>query len=154
MRYSPLPPATGGWPARPARNCALYTPTGHRLMPSSARMHTALRPIRYRRRWAWGARDPTDDLQYFDSKMADCTDAYAAFVMETLTEAKKHCADPIVLVKQRLDFSRWIPEDFGTGDACIVADDVLHVIDLKYGLGILVDAERNPQMISAPKTTR
>lgn len=93
------------------------------------------------------ARDPTDDLQYFDSEMADCTDAYAAFVMETLAEAKKHCADPIVLVEQRLDFSRWVPEGFGTGDACIVADNVLHVIDLKYGVGILVDAEQNPQMM-------
>ena len=94
-----------------------------------------------------GARDPTEDLEYFDSEMADCTDAYTAFVMEQLAEAKKHCADPIVLVEQRLDFSRWVPEGFGTGDACIVADDVLHVIDLKYGVGILVDAERNPQMM-------
>ena len=40
-----------------------------------------------------------------------------------------------------------MPEGFGTGDACIVADDVLHVIDLKYGVGIMVSAERNPQMM-------
>ena len=38
-----------------------------------------------------------------------------------------------------------MPEGFGTGDACIVADDVLHVIDLKYGVGIMVDATQNPQ---------
>ena len=94
-----------------------------------------------------GARDPTEDLTYFDTEMADCTDAYCAFVMEQLAEARKHCDDPIVLVEQRLDFSRWVPEGFGTGDACIVADDVLHVIDLKYGLGIMVSAERNPQMM-------
>ena len=91
------------------------------------------------------ARDPTEDLEYFDQEMADCTDAYCAFVMEQLAEARKHCADPIVLVEQRLDFSRWVPEGFGTGDACIVADDVLHVIDLKYGVGIMVDATQNPQ---------
>lgn len=90
-------------------------------------------------------RDPTEDLEYFDQEMADCTDAYCAFVMEQLAEARKHCADPIVLVEQRLDFSRWVPEGFGTGDACIVADDVLHVIDLKYGVGIMVDATQNPQ---------
>ena len=94
-----------------------------------------------------GARDPTENLTYYDTEMADCTDAYCAFVMEQLAEARKHCDDPIVLVEQRLDFSRWVPEGFGTGDACIVADDVLHVIDLKYGLGILVSAERNPQMM-------
>lgn len=93
------------------------------------------------------ARDPTENLEYFDQEMADCTDAYCAFVMEQLAEARKHCADPIVLVEQRLDFSRWVPEGFGTGDACIVADDVLHVIDLKYGVGIMVDATQNPQTI-------
>lgn len=29
----------------------------------------------------------------------------------------------------------------------IVADDELHIIDLKYGQGIVVEAERNPQMM-------
>ncbi len=91
--------------------------------------------------------DPAKELEYFDSEMDDCTDAYCTFVMEQLAEAKKHCADPVVLVEQRLDFSRWVPEGFGTGDACIVADDVLQVIDLKYGIGIMVSAERNPQMM-------
>ena len=89
--------------------------------------------------------DPTQTLEHFDSEMDDCTDAYCAYVMEQLAEARKHCADPIVLVEQRLDFSRWVPEGFGTGDTCIVADDILHVIDLKYGVGIIVDAVNNPQ---------
>ena len=93
------------------------------------------------------AQDPTADLECFDSDMADCTDAYRDFVMEALAEAGKHCADPLVLVEQQLDFSRWVPEGFGTGDVCIVADDVLHVIDLKYGVSIWVDAEQNPQMM-------
>lgn len=92
-------------------------------------------------------KDPTENLDYFDSEMADCTDAYEAFVLEQLSEAKKHCSDPIVLVEQRLDFSRWVPEGFGTGDACIIADDVIHVIDLKFGVGIMVSAEQNPQMM-------
>lgn len=67
--------------------------------------------------------------------------------MEQLTEAKTHCKDPQVLVEQRLDFSKWVPEGFGTGDCLIVADDVLHIIDFKYGLGVLVEAEDNPQMM-------
>ena len=101
--------------------------------------------VRVQKALGMKVRDPTEDLEYFDQEMADCTDAYCAFVMEQLAEARKHCADPIVLVEQRLDFSRWVPEGFGTGDACIVADDVLHVIDLKYGVGIMVDATQNPQ---------
>lgn len=53
----------------------------------------------------------------------------------------------MVLVEQRLDFSRWVPEGFGTGDCLIVADKLLQIIDFKYGLGILVEAENNPQMM-------
>ncbi|MDM8209989.1 DUF2800 domain-containing protein [Mediterraneibacter glycyrrhizinilyticus] len=91
--------------------------------------------------------DPTEDLDYFDQEMADCTDEYCSYVMEQLQEARKYCKDPEVLVEQRLDFSRWVPEGFGTGDCLIVADKVLHIIDFKYGLGILVDANDNPQMM-------
>lgn len=79
--------------------------------------------------------------------MADCTDQYCTYVMEQLQEAKKLCGDPQVLVEQRLDFSRWVPDAFGTGDCLIVADQILHIIDFKYGLGILVEAENNPQMM-------
>lgn len=92
-------------------------------------------------------KDPTDSLTYFDQEMADCTDSYAEYVAEQVAKAKEHCKDPIVLVEQRLDFSKWVPQSFGTGDTVIVADDVLTIIDLKYGVGILVEAEKNPQMM-------
>ena len=91
--------------------------------------------------------DPTKSLTTFDEEMAECTDAYAQFVLESLAAAKTVCKDPLVLVEQRLDFSRWVPEGFGTGDCLIVADDTLTVIDYKHGLGVLVDAEKNPQMM-------
>lgn len=92
-------------------------------------------------------KDPTDSLTYFDQEMEDCTDSYAEYVAEQVTKAKEHCKDPIVLVEQRLDFSKWVPQGFGTGDTVIIADDVLTIIDLKYGVGILVEAEKNPQMM-------
>ena len=66
---------------------------------------------------------------------------YAQYVMEQLSSAKERCSDPIVLIEQHLDFSQWVPEGFGTGDCVIVADETLTVIDFKYGVGILVDAE-------------
>ena len=93
------------------------------------------------------SKDPTENLTFFDEEMADCTDMYAQYVMEQLSAAKEKCSDPIVLVEQRLDFSKWVPEGFGTGDCVIVADETLTVIDFKYGVGILVDAENNPQMM-------
>ena len=92
-------------------------------------------------------KDPTESLTYLDQEMADCTDSYAEYVSEQVAKAKERCKDPIVLVEQRLDFSKWVPQGFGTGDTVIVADDVLTIIDLKYGVGILVEAEKNPQMM-------
>ncbi|OFV69612.1 DUF2800 domain-containing protein [Acetobacterium wieringae] len=91
--------------------------------------------------------DPTAELQYFDEEMADCSDMYTQYVLEQLAAAKEKCNDPIVLIEQRLDFSKWVSEGFGTGDCVIVADEMLTVIDFKYGVGILVDAEKNPQMM-------
>lgn len=93
------------------------------------------------------AKDPTETLTYFDEEMEDCSDMYAQYVMEQVEASRKKCKDPIVLVEQRLDFSKWVPEGFGTGDCVIVADETLTIIDMKYGVGILVSAEKNPQMM-------
>lgn len=92
-------------------------------------------------------KDPTNDLAFFDEEMDNCSDNYCSFVMEQLTTAKTLCNDPEILIEQRLDFSKWVPEGFGTGDCVIVADSELHVIDYKHGLGVLVSAEDNPQMM-------
>ncbi|GAB6398565.1 DUF2800 domain-containing protein [Faecalimonas mobilis] len=91
--------------------------------------------------------DIVESLEYYDAEMENCTEEYRNFVMEQFAEAEKLCSDPLLMVEQRLDFSRWVPEGFGTGDCLIIADDVLHIIDFKYGLGVLVDAEKNPQMM-------
>lgn len=86
------------------------------------------------------SRDPTEDLTYYDAEMQEAAEGYAAFVMEQVAEAKKLCADPLVCIEQTLDFSKWVEHGFGTGDCVIVADDLLHIVDLKYGLGVLVTA--------------
>lgn len=91
--------------------------------------------------------DPTENLTYFNEEMADCADMYVQYVMEQLAAVKETCKDPLVLVEQRLDFSRWVPQGFGTGDCVIVADGVLSVTDMKFGVGILVEAKRNPQLM-------
>ena len=74
-------------------------------------------------------RDPTPDLAYFDEEMAEHTDAYCEFIMEQVQAAKQTCTDPLVLIEQRLDFSRWVQDSFGTADCIIVADGVLTVVD-------------------------
>ena len=84
--------------------------------------------------------------EYDSDEMEECTDGYVAYVMELVADARHKCSDPIVLIEQRLDFSDWVPDGFGTGDCVLVADGTLHIVDLKYGMGVLVDAEENPQM--------
>ena len=83
---------------------------------------------------------------YDTDEMEECTDAYVDFVMEQYGLAKQNCKDPLVLIEQRLDFSCFVPGGFGTGDCIIIADDKLHIVDFKYGMGILIQAEENPQM--------
>ena len=87
-------------------------------------------------------------ISRFDCDEMDAyTDAYVQFVLEALSEAKQHCSDPTVLIEQKLDFSCYVPDGFGTGDCVIAADKLLHIIDFKYGQGVLVNAEENPQMM-------
>ena len=59
------------------------------------------------------SKDPTENLTFFDEEMADCSDMYAQYVMEQLAVAKEKCKDPIVLIEQHLDFSKWVPQGFG-----------------------------------------
>ena len=89
--------------------------------------------------------DPRPDLTYYDQEMEDATEQYAAYIAETIAEAKKTCCDPCVMVEQQVDFSRWAPEAFGTVDAIVAGSGHLWITDLKYGTGVEVSAERNPQ---------
>lgn len=93
------------------------------------------------------ADDPTEDLTYYDQEMDDCATGYASYVLEQVETAKENCFDPVVLIEQRVDFSRWVKQGFGTADCIVIADGTLQIIDFKYGLGVLVSAEENPQMM-------
>lgn len=83
---------------------------------------------------------------YDSDEMDNYTDGYVEFVLEVIEQAKQICSDPLILIEQRLDFSNYVPDGFGTGDCVIIADGTLHIIDFKYGQGVLVSAEDNPQM--------
>lgn len=89
------------------------------------------------------ADNPTENLDYYNQEMEDCTDSYAQYIAEQMSQY----SSPVVMVEQRLDFSRYVPGGFGTGDCIIVADDTLTVVDFKYGKGVAVEAEHNPQMM-------
>ncbi len=82
------------------------------------------------------------DYDEMDEKSTE----YANYVIEIYNQAKLE--DPLaqLIVEQRIDLSEWIPDGFGSNDAIVVSSKTLHVIDLKYGKGLRVDAHDNPQL--------
>ena len=70
--------------------------------------------------------------------MESLTDDYASYVIEQYTQAKQYAADANISMEQKLDFSKYVPQGFGTGDCVIVSDHLLHIIDFKYGKGVRV----------------
>lgn len=90
-------------------------------------------------------KEEVKQLGEIPAEMDRYTDDYVDVVLTKFFEAKKATPDAELLVEQHLDFSEWVPSGFGTGDAVIVSDRSLEVIDLKYGKGVPVDAVGNPQ---------
>lgn len=87
-----------------------------------------------------------DGGEFYNEEMQEHARDYAQLIYEKLQDAKNRSIDAFAELEVRLDFSKWVPEGFGTGDCIIVADDWLEIIDLKYGKGHRVEATGNPQM--------
>jgi hypothetical protein len=128
-----------------ARLCESYDDKGSDYAAEGTDAH-ALCEFRLRQVLGMEATDPTENLIWFNEEMSNCATGYAAYVLEQVEAAKQTCADPVVLIEQRVDFSRWVESGFGTADCIIIADGILQIIDYKHGLGVLVSAEENPQM--------
>ena len=87
------------------------------------------------------------ELFHFDSPaLRDYVRESVDYCKDRIKDAYARCKDPVIYVERKLDFSRWVTEGFGTGDLVIITDDLVEVMDLKYGKGIYVDAKDNSQM--------
>lgn len=128
-----------------ARLCESYDDKGSDYAAEGTDAH-ALCEYKLRRALGMEAKDPTENLTWFNEEMDDCANGYVAYVLEQVEAAKQTCTDPVILIEQRVDFSRWVESGFGTADCIIIADGTLQICDYKHGLGILVSAEKNPQM--------
>lgn len=80
---------------------------------------------------------------YYDPSMED----YVSNYCDLVEERANHYENAVIELEQRVDFSQWVPEGFGTSDVVILADNVIEIIDLKYGKGVPVDAYLNPQLM-------
>ena len=76
-----------------------------------------------------------------DKEMVDCAEGYRDYIQEQIRDD-----NAVVLLEQRVDFSPWVPEGFGTADCIIIQGTTMDVIDYKYGKGVAVSAKDNPQM--------
>lgn len=83
--------------------------------------------------------------EFYSDEIQMAVDEYVAVVVEKINEARARCKDPLILIEERLDYSPWVREGFGTGDVVLITDDVLEVIDLKGGKGVAISAVGNPQ---------
>ena len=84
--------------------------------------------------------------EFYSEEMEEFVHVYTDYVLEKVSEAQSLASDALVLIEQKLDYSEWVEEGFGTGDVLIIADSKLDIIDLKYGKGVPVSAVDNPQM--------
>ena len=93
------------------------------------------------------AKDPVASLQFYNEEMDSCATDYAVFIFELIDKAYRACPDPAWFLEQRVDFSAYVPDGFGTCDTVIVADGTLQIVDYKHGAGVLVEACENPQLM-------
>lgn len=82
----------------------------------------------------------------YSASMSEYMNDYVAFVVERMAEAKTRCKDPRIFIEQTIRYEEYVPEGFGTSDCTIISDGIMDVIDFKYGKGVSVSAENNPQM--------
>ena len=81
-----------------------------------------------------------------DEEMERCTDAYRDFIEEEWNALTSETKDAALLVEQKLEFDVYVPNGFGTSDAVLISDKTLEVVDFKYGKGVPVTAQDNPQL--------
>ena len=129
-----------------ARLCEAYEDSGSDYAAEGTDAH-ALCEYRLKQALGFPAEDPSENLSWYSEEMEECAAAYAAYVVELLEMAKQTCSDPTVMIEQRVDFSRWVKEGFGTADCILISDGVLNICDYKHGKGVEVSAVENPQMM-------
>jgi hypothetical protein len=104
---------------------------------------------------AWALESGNDAIAYLgrlidvDGNQFEVNDEMASNVQAYVDTVREYAIDGQLMVEQRVDFSDvvGVPESFGTSDAVILFKDEIILVDLKYGKGVRVDAERNEQLM-------
>ncbi len=116
----------------------------HEFAELTLRLKTHTGPLPQRKPWQ-KAFEQFKKHDLFQEEMLDYVNVYAEYVLSEYYEACKKVPDSVLLIEEKLDYSYYVKNGFGTGDAIIISDGTLEVIDLKYGKGVVVSAENNTQ---------
>ena len=81
--------------------------------------------------------------ELYSKEMENCSDTYLEHIQSI---ALRYNTRPYVVVEQRVDFSEYVPDGFGTSDCIIIAGSELHIVDYKHGQGVPVSAVENKQL--------
>ena len=84
------------------------------------------------------------DKELYQEEMQGYTDEYVEFIQEQMYSYE---TTPHIAVEQKVDFSQYVPDGFGTADCILIVNNILHIIDFKYGKGVPVDSENNAQLL-------
>ena len=90
-------------------------------------------------------RRPVSD--YYSDELLEAVEDYVSYVISEIEETKRSCEDPFFGVELKISLAHRIKDCFGTADMVIVDDRKIHIIDLKLGKGVMVDAEKNVQLM-------
>lgn len=129
-----------------ARLCENYEDKGSDYAAEGTDAHT-LCEFRLKQALGVPTEDPIENLSWYNEEMEECATGYAAYVVELQETAKQTCIDPVVMIEQRVNFSRWVQDGFGTADCIVIADGAMNICDYKHGKGVEVSAVANPQMM-------
>lgn len=83
--------------------------------------------------------------ELYSESMLDYCEEYTIYVLEKYHNALKRNKDAKLYLEERVDLSDYAQESFGTADRTILADEIMDVIDLKFGKGVPVSAFENEQ---------
>lgn len=87
--------------------------------------------------------EPFEGQPLYEDEMLRHTDTYLDYISQVV---HSYNSPPFITVEKRVDYSEYVPKGFGTSDCIIIGGNNIHVIDFKYGKGVQVTAENNPQM--------
>lgn len=82
--------------------------------------------------------------ELYQNEMDEYTESYLEYIKEV---AMKYPSKPYIALEKKIDFSKYVPDGYGTCDCILIHGNDMHIIDFKYGKGVQVSAENNSQLM-------